>query len=183
MYALKVHSDDMPYQCPHCPKRFKWRENLDYHVATHNVSKQIQLRFWHKRSHNFCVADSARTTICLCILWYEISTGGSLQVCLNRFRWHAKHTLPRFSFKWVKHLDLRRVVFTLHFRTHERRHRENTKTESCPFCTATFEHKFHLKQHIKRKHNAEMPAGARDNVELKQQQNSASSDKKRLRKS
>lgn len=144
--------------------------------------KKIQPRFWLERSRNFCVADAARATICLCILWYAISTSGSLQVCSNRFRWHP-NTLPRFSFKRVQHLDLRRFVFTFYFRTHERRHRENTKTESCPFCTATFEHKFHLKQHIKRKHNAEMPAGARDNVDLEHPQNSASNEKRRLRRS
>lgn len=44
----------------------------------------------------------------------------------------------------------------------------NTKTESCPFCSATFEHKFHLKQHIKRRHDAEMPTGLRDNVDMEQ---------------
>ena len=67
-----------------------------------------------------------------------------------------------------------------HFRVHDRRHRENTKTESCPLCSAKFEHKFYLKQHINRKHNAEMPTGLKDNVDLKL--NSTADDSKRITK-
>lgn len=66
----------------------------------------------------------------------------------------------------VNRISWFQCIFPFYFRVHERRHRENTKTKSCPFCTATFEHKFHLKQHIERKHaRKELTCVDNDDVE------------------
>ena len=41
------------------------------------------------------------------------------------------------------------------YRTHERRHTEDTKTLKCTMCSAKFEHKFYLNQHMQKKHQIE----------------------------
>lgn len=63
-----------------------------------------------------------------------------------------------FLIKWQK------IKSIFRFRVHEKRHTVNTKTEKCTFCSAAFEHKFHLRQHMKRRHEAEVPNGSIDDT-------------------
>ncbi|XP_055306009.1 zinc finger protein 449-like [Sitodiplosis mosellana] len=70
-----------------------------------------------------------------------------LKLHLNRRPYTCSHC--GFSFKRRDNL-----------RIHERRHTEDTKTLKCTMCSAKFEHKFYLKQHMQRKHQIENLTGA-----------------------
>ena len=45
IYKLKVHSDEMPYECSHCSKKFKWKTTLQNHIITHDVRMQLKKKF------------------------------------------------------------------------------------------------------------------------------------------
>lgn len=43
-----------------------------------------------------------------------------------------------------------------HCRIHEQRHIKNIIAEECYLCSATFQHRSHLKQHLLREHQTEI---------------------------
>lgn len=89
----------------------------------------------------------------------------SIDVCNEYHRksgWHCLTLIESHICKIMNNTLLISIWIVLNSRVHEKRHRENTKTEKCTLCSAAFEHKFHLKQHMKRKHGAEVPDGSRN---------------------
>ncbi|XP_031632785.1 zinc finger imprinted 3-like [Contarinia nasturtii] len=152
---LKLHEEKEPFSCVLCDKVFSFEQSLQRHVLIHgpadHLCEQCGKKFYNSSALNNHKGLHAEEPTVKCLYCPKLFKNRQAM-----FSHRKNHRTDRPFTCSICGMKFKRKD---HMQVHEKRHTEDTKTEKCLFCPAAFEHKFYLRDHIKRRHGAEVPSG------------------------
>ncbi|KAJ0184256.1 hypothetical protein K1T71_000679 [Dendrolimus kikuchii] len=150
---MRSHTNEKPYQCASCVKRYKDRGSLNRHIERNHVTTKRENKFICETCGN---KFSSKHSIKIHLRTHTGETPHACTFCPKRFTQISsllRHKMRHTGVRPHKCVVCSKKFYTkVELKSHAAVH-TSEKNFSCPICNVTFKYLSNVKKHVNLKHN------------------------------